>query len=99
MLAEPLPTMHEEIARSYLKSFQECLALSARRGYSPGDMPGMIARLAMWLRNGDTEFMNWNNLINEAGQLWLDWYDWYSRIYTRPNEVLCGLSIDEWMQL
>lgn len=86
------------LVEHYLCQFMTALKLSARRGGFKADMPDMVARLNTWLHCEDLDYHKWFNLTQEAGQLWMDWYDWYSRIYNRPNAVLGGLSIDEWRE-
>lgn len=89
------------VIASYQQKFIEALALSAARGGFRGDMPSMVARLAMWIRAdfaGTTTFQEWDTLTQEASQLWDNWYDWYSRFYTRPNDLLGGLSLDEYVR-
>ncbi len=89
-----------EIVTSYQQKFIEALGMSAARGGYKGNMPMMVARLAMWLRAdfaGTTDFAAWLRLTNEASTMWDEWYDWYSRIYTRPNALLGGASLNDWM--
>ena len=89
------------VIASYQQKFIQALKLSAPRGGFKGDMPRMVARLAMWIKadcTGTSTFKEWDALTQEASVLWDNWYDWYSRIYSRPNGLLGGLSIDEWMR-
>jgi hypothetical protein len=89
-----------ETAAGYQAMLIDALVISAKRGGFQGDLPGMVGRLSSWIRAdfaGTTNAKEWDDLMQEASQLFNDWYDWYSRIYTRPNGLLNGMSIDEWI--
>lgn len=86
----------------YQQMFIEALGCSAGRGGFKGNMAQMVARLSMWIRTdfaGNTDWAGWQKLMDDASDMWNQWYDWYTRFYTRPNEVLCDMSIDEWSKL
>lgn len=68
---------------SYLIKFQEAMTLSARRGGFKGNMSIMVARLYSWKKNRDYGFTAWASLTQDAGDMWSEWYDWYTRFYQR----------------
>lgn len=68
---------------SYLLKFQEAMTLSAKRGGFKGGMSIMVARLYSWKKQRDYNFTAWATLTQEAGDMWTEWYDWYSRFDQR----------------
>lgn len=68
------------IVADYERKFKEALGMSARFGGFKGDMVGLYSRLVMWLKTNDTAFETWFTLTQEAGEMWIQWYDWYTRI-------------------
>lgn len=75
------------IVRDYQRKFTEALGLSARRGGFKHGMTFMLTRLIMWEKEGDTDFQKWFTLTQEAGAMWMNWYDWYSRIDQRMGRA------------
>lgn len=71
------------IVQDYQRKFTEALGLSAKRGGFKGDMSAMVGRLAMWQRSDNRDFRTWATLTQEAGEMWIQWYDWYSRMDQR----------------
>lgn len=68
---------------SYLLKFQEAMTLSARRGGFKGGMSGMVAKLYSWKKQRDYNFTEWAKLTQDAGDLWIEWYDWYTKFNQR----------------
>lgn len=71
------------VVKDYQRKFTEALGLSAYRGGYYQDMGGMLARLVMWERSQDMDFQKWFMLTEEAAQMWMEWYDWYTRMDNR----------------
>lgn len=71
-----------------MKRLVKAQALSARRGGCPIDLTQTIARQVAWLRASDATFKQWIDLTEQSGQLFLEWYDWYSGIKTAPEVEL-----------
>jgi len=74
------------VVKDYQRKFTEALGLSAYRGGYFQDMGGMVARLVMWERSGDIDFQKWFALTQEAGDMWIEWYDWYTRMDKRLSK-------------
>jgi hypothetical protein len=84
------------------------LSMSARREKGAGvggyvwQLSEQVATLNEWLKSYDSKGCTWESWVEvtrNAGLVWGDWYDWYSRIYTRPiYDDLPGISIDEWRE-
>lgn len=100
--------MYRQMAVDQQRRLMEALTLTAGREKGAG-MGGFVYQLAQqvsalnqWLRdydNGRCVPIEWATVTDEAGFVWLEWYDWYTRFYTRRDELLCGSSLDEWSSL
>lgn len=71
------------VVKDYQRKFTEAMGLSAYRGGFKDDMVGMVTRLIMWERAQDADFQTWFALTQEAGAMWMQWYDWYTRMDNR----------------
>jgi hypothetical protein len=86
----------------------EALTLTAGREKGAG-MGGYVYQLAQqvsilnqWLRafdNGIMDFTEWAKITQEAGFYWMEWYDWYSRFYTRTEGMIDGISLNQLHEL
>jgi hypothetical protein len=94
MLAD---VMRTEV-QGYQKRLTQALALSAKRGGAPIDLAPVVAKLVTWQRASGGTFQEWAQLMNEAGGAWEVWYDWYTRVYDKPQDDLGGLTVEQWYE-
>lgn len=100
--------MYRQMAVDQQQRLMEALTLTAGREKGAG-MGGFVYQLAQqvsalnqWLRdcdNGRCIPIEWAAVTDEAGFVWSEWYDWYTRFYTRRNDTLDDLSIDDLVEL
>jgi hypothetical protein len=97
-----------QLALEQQQRLMEALTLTAGREKGAG-MGGFVYQLAQqvsvlnqWLRgfdNGVCVFSEWAAITQEAAFYWDEWYDWYSRFYTRREGMIDGLSLDDMREL
>ncbi len=97
-----------KLASDQQQRLMEALTLTAGREKGAGiggyvyQLAQQVSALNQWLRafdNGVVDFMKWTAITQEASFYWSEWYDWYTRFYTRRDGMNDGLSLDDLVAL